>query len=137
MKKILAFGTFDVLHPGHLNFFKQAKELGDELHVIVALDETVLNVKGRDPLQSEETRLKAVLGLNEVDYAYLGNTGDKYQVIEDIRPDIIALGYDQTSFTHNLQSELKKRGVNCEIVRLKPFHPEKYKSSMFRDAISN
>lgn len=133
MKLVLVFGTFDVLHPGHLNFFKQAKALGDELHVIIALDQTVLHVKSREPLQSEEARLRAVLDVDMVDYAYLGNRGDKFRVIEGIKPDIIALGYDQRSFTHNLELELKRRGVECEIVRLEGFFPEKYKSSMYRE----
>lgn len=133
MKKILCFGTFDVLHPGHLNFFRQAAELGDKLIVIVALDETVMQVKSRKPLQNEETRLKAVLGVDSVDEAFLGNRGDKYAVVEQIQPDIIALGYDQASFTHNLEQECEKRGVECEIVRLEAFEPEKYKSSLYRE----
>jgi FAD synthetase len=64
--------------------------------------------------------------------AYIGNPGDKYKIIEDIKPDIICLGYDQKDFTDTLASECEQRGLNVKIIRLEAFEPDKYKSSIFR-----
>lgn len=130
MKKILTFGTFDVLHPGHLNLFREAKRLGDHLTVVVARDRTVEAVKGRLPKMDEKERLKRVLKILEVDEAILGNKDDKYSIIEDIKPDMICLGYDQVSFTDRLEKELEKRGIKAEIIRLKPYKEHIYKSSI-------
>ena len=135
MKKVLVFGTFDVLHPGHLNFFKQAKVLGDQLCVAIARDKTVKDVKQHHPTQKEQQRLQQIQNCEDVDQAVLGYYDDKYRIIQEIKPAIIALGYDQTHFVDNLELELKKRKLNCDIVRLKPFHPEIYKSSIIKNQI--
>ena len=66
----------------------------------------------------------------EVDEALLGNPGDKYAVIEQVRPDVICLGYDQKAFVGKLGEALMMRGLSVRMVRLKPFHPERYKSSL-------
>lgn len=133
MKKVLAFGTFDILHPGHLDFFEQAASLGDELHVVIARDETVSNVKGNLPDQNEQTRRAQVQDQPHVTKAHLGYLDDKYKIIEEIQPAIIALGYDQEFFVDQLETEVKKRNLNCKIIRLKPFHPELYKSSKLKE----
>ena len=137
MKKVLVFGTFDGLHEGHKDFFRQAKEYGDYLVVVVGRDSTVEKTKGRLPKFNEQERLKAVQESKLVDEAILGNKAppgeklDPYKVIEEIKPDIICLGYDQTFFADKLAEELPKRGLrNVIIERLKPFEPEKYKSSL-------
>ncbi|MBN1792228.1 FAD synthase [Candidatus Woesearchaeota archaeon] len=129
MKKVLAFGTFDIFHKGHEYFLREAKALGDELHVVIARDETVEHVKGRKPGKGHHERREEVEAYEHMDVAVVGNEGDKYKVIEEIRPDIIALGYDQTSFTEHLEEELKKRGLSPRIVRIESFEPHKYKSS--------
>jgi len=129
MKKVLVFGTFDGLHPGHINFFEQAKKLGDYLVVVVGRDVTVNEVKGRFPKHSELLRLKAVQQCQLVNEAMLGNIGNPYEIIKKIKPDIIALGYDQNSFTKNLPDYIKKENLKIEIVRLKSYKPEIYKSS--------
>jgi len=130
MKKVLVFGTFDRLHPGHIDFFGQAKKLGDHLTVVVGRDVTVNEVKGHFPKRSELLRLKAVRQCKLVDAAALGNIGDHYKIIKEINPDIIALGYDQTSFTGDLAPELKKAGVTATIVRLGACKPALYHSSL-------
>jgi len=130
MKKILVFGTFDGLHPGHINFFEQAKALGDHLTAVVARDITVNNVKGAFPKRSELLRLKAVKQCEIVDETILGNLGDPYVIIKKIKPDIIALGYDQNSFSAGLPEFIKKENLNIEIVRLKACKPEVHKSSL-------
>ncbi len=126
MKKVLAFGTFDRLHPGHEYFLSEAKKLGDYLVVVVALDETVQLVKNRSAKQNQTERLENVEKNHNVDKARLGNSGDKYKVIEEEKPDIIALGYDQHAFTDQLEI---KFGKTLPIIRIDSFFPEKYKSS--------
>lgn len=137
MKKVLVFGTFDIFHKGHESFLKEAKNYGEVLNVVVARDLTVRKVKGRDPLNNEEKRLNVIQSLDYVDKAYLGRKGDKYEIIEELKPDIICLGYDQDSFTKNLNEELSKRGLNVKIIKIeKSFNPEKYKSSKLRSDLS-
>lgn len=132
--RVLVFGTYDVLHPGHRDFFRQARALGDELMVVIARDQTVLQVKGRASQHTESKRLVAVQACPEVTQAYLGHLGDKYAIIEEQKPDIIALGYDQGHFADRLPEEMLKRGLKAKIVRLKPYKPELYKSSLLQRA---
>ena len=132
MKKVLIFGTFDILHPGHLNLFKQAKRFGNHLTVIVARDKTVKQVKGRLPRIREKERLKQVKDSSDVDKAMLGNQGNKYNIIKKISPDVICLGYDQTSFTDDLKQRLEKMKIKAKIVRLKPYKEHRYKSSKLK-----
>ncbi len=132
MKKVLAFGTFDILHPGHSHMLRAAKKLGDHLTIIIARDATVEKVKGKKALFDEKTRLKNLKQLNIADKVRLGNLGNKYQVIIDEKPDIIALGYDQKFFVDDLQNIIDK---NTKIVRLKAHKPEIYKSSKIRAKI--
>lgn len=130
-KIVLAMGAFDVLHEGHLNFFKQAAEMG-ELHVVIARETSIVALKGTKPWDSESERVKHVQAVPEVFKAHLGNEGDKFKIVEEINPDVIVLGYDQMT-TENLQAGLDKRGLQAEIVRLKPFNPDKYKSSIVKN----
>ncbi|EKD43521.1 MAG: hypothetical protein ACD_72C00243G0002 [uncultured bacterium] len=128
MKKVMVFGTFDIIHPGHKYFLKEAKELGDYLVVVIARDQTVQTVKHKKPKNSEEKRLKNLDDLRIANKSVLGNIQDKYQIIREENPDIIALGYDQQMFTANLE----KFFLNTKIVRLKSFKPDIYKSSKLR-----
>ncbi len=132
MKKVLAFGTFDILHPGHIFMLKEAKKHGDHLTVIVARDATVCKVKGRKTLLNEKTRLKNLSKLNIADKVRLGCLGNKYKVIADEKPNIIALGYDQKFFVDDLERTVDK---NVKIIRLKSYKPGIYKSSKFRAKI--
>ena len=137
MKTVMAFGTFDLLHPGHISFLKQAKKQGDCLMVIIARDRTVECLKGKLPEHKEIKRLKAVKVLKLADKAVLGSLGDKYGVIRKYRPDIISLGYDQKHFVSQLKDELKKLKLKTEIIRLKPFKPSKYKTSIIKNEITH
>ena len=116
----MATGTFDILHMGHIYYLKEAKKLGDQLIVVVACDETVRKLK-HEPITSEQLRLGLIKELALVDEAYLGNKDDKYAIVEEIKPDIIALGFDQIHNTDELQEELKKRKLATKIVRLDKF----------------
>ncbi len=124
----MAFGTFDILHPGHINFLKQANKYGS-LIAVIARDKTAREVKGKLPKYREKERLKAILSLNLTNKTILGSLKDKYAAIKKYKPDVIALGYDQTHFTEQLGIKLKELNLKTKIVRLKPYKPEIYKSS--------
>jgi len=132
MKKVLVTGTFDRLHPGHINFLNQARKLGDYLVVIVARDKTVVKIKGKSPRFDEKKRAESIRQAKIANRVLLGKIRDKYKIIEEVKPDIMALGYDQKAFTQNLKKELSKRGLSVAIRRLKPHRPHIYKSSLMR-----
>lgn len=133
MKKIaMCFGTFDSLHVGHEDYFRQAKEYGDELFVVVSRDETVVDLKGQLPFNNEDDRLNAVLNHPNVDDARLGYLDDKYRIIDEVRPDIICLGHDQEAFTERLEAELARRGIAATVVRCLPYEPDIRSSSLLR-----
>lgn len=125
MKKVIVFGTFDILHQGHLDFFNQAKKRGDEVVAIVARNINVFKFKGHYPKNDEKVRLAHLVESGAVDVARLGNIDDPFKVIREEQPDTIALGYDQP----NYEAGLQERFPDVEIVRLKAFKPEMYKSS--------
>ncbi len=136
MKKVMCFGTFDILHKGHEYYLREAKKLGDYLVVVVALDNTVAAVKGGLPVHSQETRLKNLQQLGIADKVVLGSSADRLKRIDEEKPDFICLGYDQRTFTEDLGEKLRQRGLDVEIVRIPPYHPEKYKSSLLRKSSS-
>lgn len=129
--RVVCFGTFDIFHKGHEYYLRQAKAFG-ELWVVVSLDETVLKVKGKQAKHSQSERLKTIDSLDFVDHAILGNSGDKYEILQTIKPDVICLGYDQVAFTDKLEGELKKRGLHAVVKRIDSYEPQVYKSSLLR-----
>lgn len=133
-KTVLCFGTFDGLHQGHEDYFRQAREQGDHLVVVVARDTTVVDVKGDLPAMNEKERLTAIQDHVMVDDAMLGYPDDKYRIIEEIQPDVICLGYDQEAFTDTLDFELARRGLAATVVRCEPYYPDTFKSSLLRGA---
>jgi FAD synthetase len=121
MTRVVATGTFDLLHPGHILYLERSKALGTELVVIVARD---LNVKHKPkPIVPEEQRLKVIAALKSVDRAILGNEKDIFLPIEQLRPDIITLGFDQHFDSQLLQAELFRRGLSTKIVRIEESEP--------------
>lgn len=129
MKTIMCAGTFDIIHPGHLYYLSEAKKYGDKLIVVVARDETSKSFKGKKPVHNEKERLEAVRMLKIVDEAVLGNQGDIFNIIEQIKPDVICLGYDQKVQKQELEDELKKRGLKAEVIRIGAYMQHVYKSS--------
>ena len=125
MKKVMVFGTFDILHQGHLDYFKQAKRHGDEVVAVVARNINVFRMKGQYPKNDEKVRLAKVVASQAVKVARLGYLEDKFKIIREENPDVIALGYDQQGY----EDELQKEFPETKIVRLKAFKPEIYKSS--------
>ncbi len=118
--KVVATGVFDIIHIGHAHFLNAAKEHGDHLTVIIANDTTVRKMKG-EPILSDERRAEVVLQLKPVNEVVIGRTGDMLDIIvEDIKPDVIALGFDQRLFTRReLEKKLLERGLEVKVVRLK------------------
>jgi len=133
MVKVMAFGSFDILHEGHKHYLREAKSRGDELIVIVARDENIKKFKGNKPTHNENYRLAQVKKLSFIDEAVLGNKEDIFKVLEEYKPDIICLGYDQkTTDEEKLKKELEKRHLKAEIYREGSHEPEKYKSSLLK-----
>ncbi|MBN1236012.1 MAG: FAD synthase [Methanotrichaceae archaeon] len=121
MTLVVATGTFDLLHPGHVLYLERSKALGDDLVVIVARD---VNVRHKPkPILPEEQRLRMIGALKVVDRAVLGEVKDIFRTVEQLRPDIITLGYDQHFDQKALQAELFRRGLNPRIVRIEEHEP--------------
>lgn len=137
--KVLAFGTFDLLHEGHEFYLREAKKLGNKLAVIVARDLNVWRAKGYLPKQGEKERLRAVKKLKFVNRALLGDEEyeNKYRLVKKINPDVIALGYDQRPSDEFLRSELHKLHLEPKIVRIAPYRPETHKTSKIREKLRN
>lgn len=114
MVRVMASGVFDLLHTGHLHYLQEAKKMGDELIVVVATDKTVRQKK-HIPITPQNMRRELVAALKPVDNAVVGNDDDFFLIVEEIQPDIIALGYDQ-SF-EDLQEKLRQRGLKAKIAR--------------------
>lgn len=131
-KIVMAFGTFDFFHAGHENYLKQAKALGDHLIVVVARDDTTKKVKNRKPQFPERRRLRDVMASSHVDKAVLGNLDDKYKIIKKFKPNVLALGYDQFVFTYGLDQFFIREKLDIEVVRLNPFKPDTFKSSIIK-----
>ena len=132
MKKVMCAGTFDFIHPGHLFYLSEAKKYGDKLIVVVARDDTSESFKGKKPVHNEKERLEAVRTLEIVDDAVLGKHGNIFDIIEEIKPDVICLGYDQNVQKQQLEEELKKRNIKAEVIRIDAYMPNLYKSSKLK-----
>ena len=117
MVRVMATGVFDLLHPGHIYFLAEARKLGDELWVVVARDSTARKFK-HEPITSEASRVQLVAALKPVDHALLGHEGNIYDILDEIRPDIIALGYDQIHNEEKVLGECRRRNLPTKVVRL-------------------
>jgi len=114
----MATGVFDIIHLGHLHYLEESKRLGDELVVVVATDETVRKRK-HEPITPQKMGCELVASLKPVDKALLGKEGgDMFEIVREIRPDIITIGYDQPFEPEQLERELEKRGLKVKVVRL-------------------
>ncbi len=132
LKKVLTFGTFDGIHPGHLFFLNEAKKLGQELIIVVAQDETIKQIKGKYPKRELDQRIKDLKKENSADEVLPGDKklGD-WEILRKTKPDIVACGYDQAGLVKALEEFKKKPDFEFDITVLKSHFPEKYKSSLF------
>jgi len=118
MVRVMATGVFDIIHPGHLHYLEESRKLGDELVVVVATDSTVRRRK-HEPITPERMRCELVAALKPVDQAVLGkDSGDIYDIVKELKPDIITLGYDQPFDEKRLELDLAKRGLKVKVVRM-------------------
>jgi len=133
-KIVLASGTFDLIHLGHVKYLEEAKKAGGQnakLIVIVARDRTVEKRKGRKPVMPEDHRRALVESLKVVDEAILGYEDfDIGQVIEEIKPDIIAVGYDQDNIESQVRKAVAQKGLNVQVVKIGKFGKPELNSSL-------
>ena len=128
----MIFGTFDGLHPGHLNFFKQARNLAKFpfLVVSVARNKNIFKIKGKFPVKNEKARMKLLKKNSLVDKVVFGGVENHLAHIIKERPEVIALGYDQRAYVKNLKRDLKNKGLLVKVKRLKPFKEKIYKNHL-------
>jgi len=122
MTTVVAQGTFDLLHPGHLHYLREAAGMGDQLHVILARRE---NVTHKDPpILPNEQRREMVAALDPVDEAIVGHADDIFVPVERIDPDILVLGYDQHHDRGDIADVLAERGIDCVVRRASEYEPD-------------
>jgi FAD synthetase len=131
MKKVMAFGVFDGVHEGHRHFLKEAKALGDYLIVVVAQNHIVRHLKGHEPQLDLAERFAHLQREDAVDQVVIGDTElSVYEVVKQHKPDIIALGYDQTLLKEDLERNRAKFDWPLELRTLSAYEPNIYHSSL-------
>lgn len=132
--RVMVFGTFDGLHQGHINFFEQAKNFikNSVLIVSIARDKNVLKIKGEYPAKNELERMALVKKCKLIDRVVLSGIKNHLSHIVKMRPDIIALGYDQKAYVKNLKKDLKNKGILIKIIRLKSYKGKTYKNHLLK-----
>ncbi|MBI2573391.1 FAD synthase [Candidatus Woesearchaeota archaeon] len=134
MKTVMCFGTFDLLHLGHLSYFTQAKKYGDHLIVVISRDYT-RNKEKRKTIFNEKERVKLIQSLKIVDEAVLGYPQDHLRIIEEQKPDIIVLGYDHPIAEKELQQRLAQRNLHPAIKRAKAYKTHSQKTGTIKQKI--
>ena len=133
-KVVLASGTFDLLHLGHVRYLEEAKKAGGKnarLVVIVARDKTVEKRKGLKPVMPEEQRRALVESLKVVDQAILGYEDfDIGTVIEKLKPDVIAVGHDQDGIEEQVRNAATLKRLPVKVVRIGKFGRDELDSSL-------
>lgn len=132
----MAFGVFDLLHPGHVKYLQEAKKLGDYLIVVVTPDVNVARSKGKPAVNSENDRRFLVSQLRCVDEAVVGFEKDFYKkTLEKFAPNVLALGYDMKENEKELEQKASELGLVVRVKRMNAFSPEKHKSSHIKNRI--
>ena len=124
LRVVLAGGVFDIIHPGHIHTLNAARALGDVLVVVVATDNTTARMKKKMPLHSQEQRQEMVTSLSMVDLCLIGQEDDIFKTVDNVRPEIIALGYDQIHQEGFITKGCKRINLNAKVVRLQSPVPE-------------
>ena len=130
---VLAGGVFDIIHPGHIHTLNAAKELGDVLVVVVATDNTAIKMKKRQPLHSQEQRQELVNSLSMVDLCLIGQEDDIFKTVNHVKPQIIALGYDQVHQEKFITEGCKKIALDAKVARLQSPIPESSSSKIQKE----
>ena len=124
LKVVLAGGVFDIIHPGHIYTLNSAKALGDVLIVVVATDKTAQKMKKRLPLHNQKFRRELVDSLSVVDLCVVGHEDDIFKTVDLVRPEIIALGYDQVHQEKFITDGCRKINLDVKVARLQSPIPE-------------
>ncbi len=135
MKTVMIFGTFDIVHHGHLNLFKQAKKFGDHLVVVIARDARVKNIKSKHSIYNEKERKLFLEQIKSIDRVVLGDKKDVYKMIQKIKPNVIVLGYDQIQFTDKLAEKIKAFGLKIKVIRAKAYKEQILKTKKIRQKL--
>ena len=132
--RIMIFGTFDGVHKGHLHFFKQARALSKNPYLVVSVarDINVKKIKGKSPDLKEKERLNLVEKSSLANKVVLAGISNYLPHILKEKPDIVALGYDQEAYVKELERDIKKKKLQIQIVRLKPYKEHIYKNSLLK-----
>jgi FAD synthetase len=133
IKVVFIGGGFEVIHPGHLYTISKAKSLGDILVVVAARDRTIRERKKREPISDENQRVALLSSLRQVDAAILGVEGNIYDTLEKVKPDVVALGYDQHHMESEIEGESKTRGIKLRVVRLDSPYPSLKTSALLKE----
>ena len=133
LRVVLAGGVFDIIHPGHIHTLNSAKALGDVLVVVVATDTTAQKMKKRKPLHKQNQRKDLVSSLSMVDLCVIGQEGDIFKTVEIIKPEIIALGYDQVHQEKFITDGCRKLNLDIKVARLQSPIPEISSSEIERE----
>ena len=130
---VLAGGVFDIIHPGHIHTLNAAKALGDVLVVVVATDSTAIKMKKRSPIHTQEQRQELVNSLSMVDICLIGKEDDIFKTVNLVRPQIIALGYDQTHQEKFITDGCKRIKLDAKVARLQSPIPESSSSKIEKE----
>ena len=133
LRVVLAGGVFDIIHPGHIHTLNSAKSLGDVLVVVIATDKTAQSMKKRTPLHNQEQRVQLVNSLSMVDMGVIGQEGDIFRTVEKIRPEIIALGYDQVHQEKFITEGCKRIKLDATVARLQSPIPDSSSSKIQKE----
>ena len=130
---VLAGGVFDIIHPGHISTLNAAKALGDVLVVVVATDNTAVKMKKKKPLHSQEQRKELVNSLTMVDLCVIGQEDDMFKTVNHVKPQTIALGYDQVHQEKFIIEGCKRIKLDAIVARLESPIPESSSSSIKKE----
>ena len=133
LRVVLAGGVFDIIHPGHIYTLNAARALGDVLAVVVATDNTAIKMKKRKPLHSQEQRKELVNSLSMVDICLVGQEGDMFKTVNRVRPQIIALGYDQVHQEKFITEGCKRIKLEAAVARLQSPIPDSSSSKIQKE----
>lgn len=132
MKTVMLFGTFDIVHQGHLDFFQQARKHGNYVIAVVARDVRAEEIKKKKLVHNEKERKKFLEAIRYLDKVVLGDKKDVYAMVKKMKPNTIVLGYDQYQFTEQLKEKIQEFGLKTKVVRAKAYKQENFKTSHIR-----
>jgi len=130
---VMIGGVFDIIHPGHIVTLKSAKNLGDILIVSVARDQTVLKYKKHKPINEEAKRCELINSIKYVDLGILGSKKNIFDTVMKLKPNIIALGYDQKHDEEELKNKIDELELDIKVMRLKSPIPDIKSSKILKN----